>query len=369
MSRTHFRVAAAALALSTLASAQVVQILPTKDNTLYEDATGSLSNGAGTTLYCGRTGFFGGSAVARRALFHFDVAGNAPAGTAVIYADLTLQCSQGQGGNAQLQVHRLTAAFGEGSSDAGVPGGGGAPAATGDATWTNTFYPSSNWTTPGGDFVAGFSAKTTVSGPGTYVWGPTPQLTADVQDMLVNPAGNFGWLLKAPEIAGQAKRFESRESPGSEPVLTVIFAPAIPAAKTVVGAGCVGSSGLPFTLDALGLTPFPVLGDDTWGFYASNGPANGYSEILFSTGATGPQPLGGGCSVFLDLNGAGLFILSGFGPFPNFLDPTGAGFLPMGLPPAFFLAGFTATAQSIAFDASAPLGFVLSNALTLTLGV
>ncbi len=369
MTRSFTRAFAAAIFLSVPAAAQLVTLTPVADNTLYEDPAGSLSNGSGTTLYCGRTGSFGGPPAARRTLLKFDIAAVAPPGTAIIYADLTMQCSQGQGGSAQIEVRRMTSAWGEGASDAGVPGGGGAGAATGDATWLHTFYSGSFWTTPGGDFTSNFSAKTTVNSVGTYVFGPTFELKNDAQDMLDNPGSNHGWMLLAPEIPGQAKRFESRESLGSEPTLTLIFAPAFPATKTIVGTGCIGTSGQPFTLDAFGYTGAPVLGDDQYAFVLFNGPVNTFSTLFFSTATTAPQSFGGGCNLYIDLNGLVLYASLGFGPFPVFLDSSGVGGLSFAIPPVFQLTGFSSAVQVFAPDAGNPAGFVLSNALALTLGV
>jgi hypothetical protein len=366
MSRYRLRALVAACALSVPVVAQQFTLTPVADNTLYQDASGSLSNGAGSSLFCGRTNVFGGAA-ARRALLKFDLASVAPPGTTVIHAELSIGCAQGQGGSATIEMYRVTSAWGEGSSDAGFPGGSGAAATTGDATWLHTFYPSSTWTTPGGDYAPTFSAKTDVDGAGAYVFGPTWELRADCQDMLANPANNHGWILISPEIAGQAKRFESRESPGLEPTLTVIFAPAFPASKTSIGAGCVGSAAAPFTLDAFGYGPTPALGDDQFAFYVSNGPAGGSGFLFFSTTTTAAQPIGG-CNLYLDLGGLTAYAAGGFGPFPMLFDGTGLGAVGLPLPPAFPLVGFSAGAQAFALDAGGPGGIVLSNALFLVLG-
>src|SRR5262249_3123121 len=58
-----------------------------------------------------------------------------------------------------------------------------------------------------------------------YVWSSTPQLVADAQDWLNQPATNFGWCLKTNEQEASAKRFDSREHPEPtlRPQLTVEF--------------------------------------------------------------------------------------------------------------------------------------------------
>ena len=53
------------LAFAPAALADVVTIAPNKDNTLYESATGSLSNGAGEHFFVGRTDVISGGAIRR----------------------------------------------------------------------------------------------------------------------------------------------------------------------------------------------------------------------------------------------------------------------------------------------------------------
>ena len=65
-----------------LAQTTTVTLNPDKDNTLYESATGSLSNGAGAYLFSGVTGQPG----IRRTLVHFNVAGSVPAGARIVSA-------------------------------------------------------------------------------------------------------------------------------------------------------------------------------------------------------------------------------------------------------------------------------------------
>jgi hypothetical protein len=365
MSGALSRAGAVVLALSTIAAAQNVSILPAADNTLYEHATGALSNGVGASMFTGRTGAQGGFK-ARRAVVKFDVAGAVPAGHEVIYAELRLFCSQTNGAPNQVKLHRLSADWGEGASDAGFPGGGGAPSANGDATWIHTNFFSTFWTNPGGDYEPTFSAKTTVAAPDTNIWGPTPQLTADVRDMRANPANNYGWILIAPEVSNEAQRYETRESPGFEPILFVIYAPANPATKTLVGVGCSGTNPLPYTLDASGP---PLLGDNDFYISFVDGPPNQPAYLFLSSGIAAPLDFGFGCFVYLDLVGAGVYMTAGFSPFgPLPLDPSGAFYLPVPLPPEPSLSGFPIASQSLAFDGGHPNGFIFSNALALVLG-
>jgi hypothetical protein len=64
-------------------------ISPSKDNTLYEDDFGSLSNGKGQHIFTGETLLYG----ARRAVVAFDVAGNVPFGATIVSATLDLHLS------------------------------------------------------------------------------------------------------------------------------------------------------------------------------------------------------------------------------------------------------------------------------------
>ncbi len=196
-------------------------LMPSKDNTLYESNIGMLSNGSGTRFFAGRTNQ--GQNSVRRGLVAFDVAGALPAGVVVESVELTMNMTQTRGGAETIALHRVEADWGEGASVAGRGQGGGAQAATDDATWIHTFFDTSTWTTPGGDFAAVPSASAEVDGLGTYTWGSTPEIVADVQAWLDDPAGNFGWLIKGNESAGQtSKAFDSREG-GNPPVLTIGF--------------------------------------------------------------------------------------------------------------------------------------------------
>ncbi len=217
----HFRVAMifAACAAHSLAQNQV-DIGPTKDNTLIQDTTGSLSNGAGPNFFVGKNSL--GSN--RRGVLAFDISGNVPPGIAIDSVMLTLFMSQTTSADETIELHRLLADWGEGTSSS--TGGMGAPATPGDATWIHTFYDTLFWVTPGGDFSTTVSASRSVGAIGFYVWGSTSQMVADVQGWLDNPSGNFGWLALGNESMSQTtKRFETRENPvpANRPILSVFW--------------------------------------------------------------------------------------------------------------------------------------------------
>lgn len=192
-----------------VAAGDTVTIGAIKDNTLYQDAAGALSNGVGAALFAGQSG----QGLTRRGLLAFDIAGSVPAGSTITGVTLRLNLSQSNAGTADVGLHRVLANWGEGTSSAGSGGGGsGAAATVGDATWLHTFFNTSFWANAGGDFSPGASAVTTVGATGSYLWS-SPGMIADVQSWLDSPAASFGWLLKGNEVgSGTARRFDSREA-------------------------------------------------------------------------------------------------------------------------------------------------------------
>ncbi len=198
------------LTFGLFSHAQTTVVLnPAKDNTLFESASGSLSNGAGIHLFSGSTN--GGSI--RRAILQFDLS-SIPSNAIISSASLSLEENKGSNGTQNFTLHRMTADWGEGTSDAGSPGGGGTAATTGDATWIHRLFSTSNWTTAGGDFMLIASAAGTCpsgTGPLTMTGGV---LASDIQNIINGTNPNFGWLLKGNEGSTRtAKRFHSKETP------------------------------------------------------------------------------------------------------------------------------------------------------------
>ena len=68
-------------------------------------------------------------------------------------------------------VHRVTADWGEGTSKATQ--GKGAPATTGDATWSHRIFNTKTWKMAGGDFISPSSAGAFVGGPQRYKFAST----------------------------------------------------------------------------------------------------------------------------------------------------------------------------------------------------
>ncbi len=211
--------------IATTNAQTVVVIDASKDNTLYEEPSGATSNGAGEYFFVGRTHLTTNSI--RRGLIAFNPAGRIPAGATITNVTLSLNMSRSNVGDTTVRLHRVTADWGEGTSNAVLMGGGsGAPATTNDATWLHRFFSSSLWTTAGGTFAATLSASATVGGVGRYTWGSTAGLVSDVQQWLNTPAANFGWILIGDEAVGStAKRFDTKENANvaNRPQLTVTY--------------------------------------------------------------------------------------------------------------------------------------------------
>lgn len=208
------------LALPRGSSAVVATLEPARDNTLFEDANGDTSSGAGPAFFAGKNS----QNLTRRAVLSFNVAAAVPAGVTIDSVTLTLVVSSAPDlTTRQFQLHRVRSDWGEGQSASS--GGAGAPATAGDATWLHTFYPDQFWTNVGGDFDAATSAAQVVTGVGAYTWTGSG-MTADVQEWLDNPGSNFGWLVQGEESAPRTVRlFDSRESDAAEkhPKLTIYY--------------------------------------------------------------------------------------------------------------------------------------------------
>ena len=214
-------ITALGFAAASPATANIITITPNKDNTLYEyDPTeGDHSNGAGLHFFAGENAM----GELRRGVLAFDI-GFIPAGSTITAVTLTLNMSMTPAGAETVELHKLLADWGEGTSHAPQGEGDGAPATPNDATWRHRFFDTIFWNTQGGDFSATVSATQSVVGIGQYMWSST-QMVADVQAWVDDPTSNFGWLVLGNETtAATAKRFDTRES-ASPPMLTIQYTP------------------------------------------------------------------------------------------------------------------------------------------------
>ncbi len=202
--------------LSLLIAQSTLSISPSKDNTLYESASGDISNGAGDHLFFGRTN----NGLNRRALMAFDLSALSSSDS---ITDVTLRFQITKSNNSTSQsinIHRVLADWGEGASDASGDEGGGTTAVLNDATWTQTFFGVPNlipWANPGGDFDGTASATFNVTDTGAYTVS-SPEMITDVQNWLDNPSSNFGWIIIGNESQNaSAKRINSKEN-STDPV-------------------------------------------------------------------------------------------------------------------------------------------------------
>lgn len=206
----------------------VKDIPPFKDNTIYEEYNDN-SNGAGDYLFAGMTQGLntGGVGKLRRALLAFAIADSLPAGAVVDSVRLTVHISKVPDNTARATtLHRVTANWGEGASDAADPGGQGTAAEPGDATWFYRIYATESWTTTGGDFIATASAQTNFGANDTFPAWASAQMAADVQGWLDTPVTNHGWIVRGDEATEQsARRFDSSEHPtaANRPALRVYY--------------------------------------------------------------------------------------------------------------------------------------------------
>lgn len=224
--------------LAFTASADTAQLVSVQDNTLYQTADGSLSNGSGSSMFVGRNN--AGSNSIRRGLVQFDLSA-IPADAVITAASLRMNLTQASGAASAVTLNRVLSGWGEGASNAGSPGGGGAASQPNDATWLHTFYSSSLWTNAGGDFAPVSSASISVGAIGQYSWSSV-DLLADVQAWRSTPTDNHGWIMLGVEsAAGTAKRFDTREAAlaDNRPTLFVEYTVPAPAsgALALLGLG------------------------------------------------------------------------------------------------------------------------------------
>jgi hypothetical protein len=205
------------------------------DNTIYQNQVGN-SNALGQNIFSGTTN----AGSIRRGLIRFNIAGNVPAGATITAATLTLNCNVSRSNPDTVKLHRLTATWGEGTSDAGAgPGdGNGTAATTNDATWESRFFSVSNWATTGGDYVATASAQKAVPTTGFVTWSSAGMIN-DIQGWLNTPSSNAGWILICDEVLfPTARKFGSRENAtvANRPSLQITYTLPIPVTLTYFNA-------------------------------------------------------------------------------------------------------------------------------------
>lgn len=196
---------AATLTLSAVADTSIFEANPNYD-------LGGASLVSGTNQQYSRS----------RALFRFDLS-TLPAGALVTEVQVSLVVSRqpdpdqhGGPTASDFSLHRLFVSWGEGTGSNAT----GSVAQPGNATWNERHADHLAWASPGAlggeDYAEAPSAANAISGLGTYNWGSTASLVADVQAWQADPFSNFGFILisEAETTLGSGRRFGSKEQPG-----------------------------------------------------------------------------------------------------------------------------------------------------------
>jgi len=234
------------LLVPTLVLAETVTITASQDNTIFNDGTGTNSNGAGNHIFAGRTN----QGNIRRALVAFKDLSAIPGDATIESVKLILHLNKETSEPTTIRLHRLTTDWGEGTSNAPTTEGQGTAPSQDDATWMHKFYNNSTWSSQGGDFASSASGQLPVDAFGSYTVGSTSTLVSDVQGWLDNPGSNFGWIILADESGRSARRFGSRDQ---------VVESNRPRIEVEYSGGTGGGGG--FTID-------PGIGGNWW-----NGPA------------------------------------------------------------------------------------------------
>jgi hypothetical protein len=170
-------------------------------------------------------------------LFCFDLTAIAPK-SRLLSASLILQEVHEPNNGfepSEMELHRMLRDWGEGNKSALTSPGLGQPATANEATWNSPrAFTGIDWTEPGAAAGTDYSLAATDS---VFIYGvsdspyafSSTNLLKDVQTWVDNPEANFGWILMttAERSPFTARRFGSRESPGSEPVLQIEFEPSL----------------------------------------------------------------------------------------------------------------------------------------------
>ncbi len=213
------------------ANAATTIISVDRETAIFAESPGN-NLGAGNLI--AGTNAFGGDIA--RSLLAFNIASAIPSGShidSVIFQLGVIRQSNRNAASA-YELHRFLTAWTEGNG--GLSVNTGSPALAGETTWNSQSHGSILWSAPGTqagvEYASLASATGAVinSGSTIYSINSAPDLVADVQSWLDNPATNFGWLFKGSSegTTGTARRFSSTEVPdgsgaGLIPQITVSF--------------------------------------------------------------------------------------------------------------------------------------------------
>jgi hypothetical protein len=192
------------------ARAETVTLSAVQDATLDQSIGRDDSAAVGPMMFVGAVERAPGGAgllAVRRAAIAFDVAGSLPAGARIDEVELSLYCAEvAEETGFEVTLHRLDADWSEGARNR-----------------------DNGQTMPSHPFVPAASATTTVGTTGSYTWGSSPEMVADVQAWIDSAAPDHGWLLRSVETdVAATKGFATRENDLAErrPRLVVTYTPA-----------------------------------------------------------------------------------------------------------------------------------------------
>lgn len=160
----------------------------------------------------------------------------------------------------------------------------------------------------------------------------------------VSPCRNASALAAGVALDADGQVRTAPEDIGADEASDATFA--------VVGTGCAAPASTPPRLS----NTWPFLGNPDYTLRVDNMPVNTFMFLFGSNGIGPPIPFGAGCTVHLDLPS-----LSGLGAAVSATGGTASLFFPLPPNPAF--VGINLAFQSLVLDATAPLGFVMTNAL------
>ncbi len=226
--RKYLAAAIFSVGVSVVAHGATIVVPVTQDTTLFEFSPtsnlGAAKLGAGAISQ-----FVQGHPGRMRALMRFDLA-DIPAGATITAAELQVTVVDHLPGGippgSTFELHRVLKDWGEGVQ---VNFNLGGPAVDGDATWVAPKHPGPAWTGPGAsgadDTDEKISSTVAINALGAYTFPSTPDMIADVQNWLANPALNFGWLMKSASenVQQTARRFGNREAASGAATLTITY--------------------------------------------------------------------------------------------------------------------------------------------------
>ena len=221
----------AVIAASGNACADTLTLEATADATLFQASAGNpeTADSQGPHLFVGRIA----QGLRRRALLRFDL-DTLPTGAIITDAHLELSVSRTVSGSVDVNLHRLTSTWREGSANGGTPGGQGTTPDVNDPTWSLSATPATLWATLGGDFAATISGTFALDAEGRYIIPASTGMLADLMSWTDDANANFGWVLVSDEsqTPPTAKRLESAEAAdaSTRPLLVIDYrlAPRVP---------------------------------------------------------------------------------------------------------------------------------------------